>query len=73
MVVSYVKMRSNLTEVVNARRLDGMTVYRTHDYCQCMPGFNRRMAILCVDTATHIIKEVVIRCKGCAKTLEGKV
>jgi len=64
----FVNLKSELTFAKETLELFDYKVYRTRTECNCIPGQNRRDAIIAILSNNNgIIINEIIRCRRCAK------
>lgn len=64
METTYVNLKSELTQQMDAATAKGLETYRTRALCHCRYPNNRRYAVICTKGTTMV--SMVIKCKLCA-------
>lgn len=65
----YVKLKSELTQQLDAATAKGLKTYRTRAICHCRYPSNRRNAVICLNGITMV--SMAIKCRQCASRKEA--
>lgn len=63
----FVNLKSEVTVAKTVLEAIEFKVYRTRTHCDCVPGQNRRDAIVAIHADDRAYQVKVIRCKSCRK------